>query len=647
MKKIAIKNIKIRNFKCFKNLELNFSNKNIIIGDNAEGKTSIYDAYLWCLFGKNSEDKKEFTFKNIFYQQDEEISVEVFLIENENISHIFKREIKERFDLNNKFTGNETKYYYNNVAVKATEYNNIVNNLFDEKYFKLLSNIYYFFDLRWEDRRAILLNLIDKEYLDENYILSLIGDNDIINSINERKRLNIISNTKFLEFLNSNINLIKNDIQNNKIRISENYNNINKYKDYSIEEILNIINDLNDIITDKNNDLKKIKENKNKTYIELINKNNELLLNIKALQNEIQKIKYNELEKLNNEKNNLNLLLNNLNNSLKLKSNQAQNVKFEIEQNKNKIQTLNNDKNKLLNEKLEIDERATKCKMCGQTLPNHKEIIEKMIKDYNINKSNKITEIDKNINKLNEDINKLENEYNYLISVIEKNKLDIEDIKNKISDIDNKINNFSLSEDSKLKIEYINNEINKTNSIIEENNKKINDIETNNDNLIISNIEKEISSLKDEISLLTNELKIKQRIEELKIIIENNQNKIAQYQVYKNSIEKFERMKSNIIEEQANKCFSFVQFKLFKENINGTIENACNVYINNVPYEDANYASKINAGIEIINVLSIALDYFVPLFVDNTESVSQIIPSYSQTIYLEKVKNEKLKIINQ
>jgi len=137
------------------------------------------------------------------------------------------------------------------------------------------------------------------------------------------------------------------------------------------------------------------------------------------------------------------------------------------------------------------------------------------------------------------------------------------------------------------------------------------------------------------------------RIDELKKNIEVSQNKIAEYQLYKTSIEKFEIIKSNIIEEQANKCFSFVSFKLFKKNINGTIENVCNVYINDVPFEDANYASKINAGIEIINVLSLSLDYFVPLFVDNTESVSKIIPSYSQTIYLEKVKNQSLKIINQ
>lgn len=647
MKKILVKNIKIKNFKCFKIFEADFSSKNIIIGDNAEGKTSIYDAYLWCLFGKNSEDKKEFTFKNIFYEGDEEISVEVFLVENENISHIFKREIKERFDLNGKFIGNETKYYYNNVAVKATDYNNIVNSLFDEKYFKLLSNIHYFFNLKWEDRRAILLNLINKEYLDENYILSIIGDSDIINAINERKRLNIISNIKFLEYLNTNINLIKTDIQNNKIRISENYNMLHKYKDYSIENILDIINDLDKKIENKNNDLKQIKENKNKTYSDLINQNNQLLLKIKSLENQIQNIKYNELETLNNEKNNLISSLNNFNNSLKLKLSHIQNIKFEIDHNKNKIQTLNNDKNKLLNEKLEIDERATKCKMCGQTLPNHKEIIEKMIKEYNINKSNKITEIDKNINKLNEEINKLENEYNNLISETDEHKLNIENINNKINDIENKINNFSISKESQEKIENINNEINKINSIIEENNKKINNIETNNDTSIITDIEKEISSLKDEKSILTNEIKIKERIEELKKIIEDNQNKIAIYQNYKSSIERFERMKSNIIEEQANKCFNFVQFKLFKENINGTIENTCNVYINNVPYEDVNFASKINAGVEIINVLSIALDYFVPLFVDNTESVSNIIPSYTQTIYLEKVKNEKLKIINQ
>ena len=63
MKNIRIDRLRLENFKCHEALELNFDGQDrTIYGDNATGKTSIYDGMIWLLFGKDSAGNGE---KNI------------------------------------------------------------------------------------------------------------------------------------------------------------------------------------------------------------------------------------------------------------------------------------------------------------------------------------------------------------------------------------------------------------------------------------------------------------------------------------------------------------------------------------------------------------------------------------------------------
>ena len=50
----------MENFKGIKSLDVNFSNKTSIKGQNAVGKTTIFDAFTWLLFNKNSAGEEKF-----------------------------------------------------------------------------------------------------------------------------------------------------------------------------------------------------------------------------------------------------------------------------------------------------------------------------------------------------------------------------------------------------------------------------------------------------------------------------------------------------------------------------------------------------------------------------------------------------------
>ena len=60
MKDIKIMQLALENFKCHKSLKIDFDGRNATIyGDNAAGKTSIYDALMWLLFSKDSHGNGE------------------------------------------------------------------------------------------------------------------------------------------------------------------------------------------------------------------------------------------------------------------------------------------------------------------------------------------------------------------------------------------------------------------------------------------------------------------------------------------------------------------------------------------------------------------------------------------------------------
>ena len=99
-------------------------------------------------------------------------------------------------------------------------------------------------------------------------------------------------------------------------------------------------------------------------------------------------------------------------------------------------------------------------------------------------------------------------------------------------------------------------------------------------------------------------------------------------------IDEFTKAKISESEARINSRFTFVQFKLFDTQINGAVVPTCEALINGVPYSDANTASQINAGLDIINVLSKFYGVSAPVFIDNRESVSFILPTETQIVNL-------------
>ena len=96
--------------------------------------------------------------------------------------------------------------------------------------------------------------------------------------------------------------------------------------------------------------------------------------------------------------------------------------------------------------------------------------------------------------------------------------------------------------------------------------------------------------------------------------------------------------------KRINGLFSLVSFSFVDEQLNGNEKITCVCTVDGVPFPDLNNATKINAGLDIINAICQAKGISAPIFIDNRESVNQLIPTVSQVINLSVSTHSKLMI---
>lgn len=98
--------------------------------------------------------------------------------------------------------------------------------------------------------------------------------------------------------------------------------------------------------------------------------------------------------------------------------------------------------------------------------------------------------------------------------------------------------------------------------------------------------------------------------------------------------ERFIRTKVRLLEKSINSRFKIATFRLFVEQVNGGLEERCDVSVNGVPYGSLNNAARICAGLDIIDTLSAYFGRWLPIIVDNSEAVVSLPPTKSQQIKL-------------
>ena len=150
MKQIRLINLTLRGWRGAENLTLNFGGESALIsGRNASGKSRVMDAFLWLLFGKDSQDRKDYELRTRTadgkVQHHTECSVQGTLsIDGEVVT--LRREYKEQWvrprgQKEEVFKGNVTECSWNDVPVRVGDFQKRVNSeIIDDTLFHLTSS---------------------------------------------------------------------------------------------------------------------------------------------------------------------------------------------------------------------------------------------------------------------------------------------------------------------------------------------------------------------------------------------------------------------------------------------------------------------------------------------------------------------------
>lgn len=640
---IRIYNLKLKNFKGIKDLEIVFDGKDTnIYGKNATGKTTVFDAFKWLFFDKDSNDKKDFNIKTLDENNNPihylEHEVEATLIidgQDMNFKKMFKEKwIKKRGQEQQEFSGHETSYWIDEVPIKKKDYEEKINSIIPESLFKLITDPLFFNNqMSWKERRELLINISGSTITDEN----------ILNSDEKFTTLKVNLEGRSIEdyskVLAAKIKELNNDREKIPIRIDEltktlitehniNYEDLENEKNMCNEELQKIEAEMTDIQT-------RAKENMKKADQLGIAKNE--LNNLKFRLEVEHNNKYSqEAIKLQNEKT---LVESSLRNKRQEYEERGQKIDQDSKR-KEDLYAKWDEVNKLT---LEFDPNSFICPTCKREYETDK--IEEIKKEFETNFNNHKNSEKQAINIEGQTINARIQENT---NAREKLQVEIKELETKLETISKELETIENQQSGAKDFDVTSlpqyqeklKEVEKLQEIV---NKLIADDTTEIQNRK-SNIIQQINNIDKQLNERDVQEKTKARIEELEKQEEDIAQKVQELESQQFQIEEFTKTKVELLENAINSNFEIVNFRLFKTQINGGLEECCDTLVNGVPYSDVNNAHKIIAGLDIIKTLSKFYNNSAPIFIDNRESINTLCTINAQIISLIVTEDTKLRI---
>lgn len=666
MKKIKLLSMRIQNFKGCKDKTIDFGDKTRISGANATGKTTIFDAFTWLLFERDSLGSSNFDIRpldengkmidNIEISVESKISVDGNEYELKKVQK--QKWVKKRGTGTTELQGNINEFGINGYPKSQKDFKDFIAGIIDEDIFTLITNPAAFNALPWKKQRETLMKFV-----------GTFSDAEIAETFGERytkliPELRIASTEDILKKYTKAKTALNKDMVEIPARIDE----------ISKQLVIADVGALEVEKAAKEAALQKVEDeiSGGNSKLEEINSKREKIMNLKLHLSEVQNTENQKL--MENSK------------AAREKVAVAEKALADV---KHKIAMLSDEINathdryeaqKIRTERLSADWKAEKvraypaltpleplsedaliCPTCGQTLPE--EIKQKKIADYEARKTayeaKYVKDKESFEKKRAENLARIEADGKQSAALRDELKAKEEELRNQMAEESKK-----LAEKQKTHNEA-KEELNKypITADVSENAEYLATVEK------ISVLEKEIEVMSADISgkaeletkkaVLKNEIaeiagkimaadntKVKARIAELEAEQKAVGQKIADQEQMIDLVEDFIRTKMNMISDKINGMFKIVSFKLFAEQINGGIKETCECTVNGVPLSSLNNGHRIVAGLDIIHSLSNLYGVSCPIFVDNAESINDFnIPEMdAQMIYLTVTDDKELKV---
>lgn len=158
-------------------------------------------------------------------------------------------------------------------------------------------------------------------------------------------------------------------------------------------------------------------------------------------------------------------------------------------------------------------------------------------------------------------------------------------------------------------------------------------------------LQKKRDELKKQLDVRDIVAKKRERITELQEEEKTLNTQLSELESKEEIAKEFTKAIITELESKVNALFTNVRFTMFEHKLNGALKPTCECSVGGVPYSDLNNADKINAGIDIINAICSYNNVYAPCFIDNAESINDVLPMKSQAIHLIVSRDKQLTVI--
>ena len=637
------------NFKGVRELTVDFDeHETNIFGANHTGKTTLFDAFVWLLFDKDSQDRQNFGIRtydednNIIPKLPHEVSacIEVNGVEI-NLKRCFVENwVKKRGSQEAVYDGNSEERYWNDVPCSKTEFAKKIADICDEGIFKLITNPLYFPAMKPAVQRGMLFQMAG-DLTDAD-----VAASDPQSFANLAEQLTHKTLEEYKKEIAAKKRRINQAIESIPARIDENKRQMPEAEDWSalerdIKKKEAKIKELDGQIADDSKAYQaKAKETAEKAK-ELAEKKRQRISRENAVRDQLLADYYKQVEAYNNRKI------------------AAQQQNFDISQRRRiaeadmrrekesllKLQSDVNDKEKRLS-KLRDEWRSIKsrvfnpenletvCPHCGR--PYDQSQIDRSIEDqrlsFNAHTTHLLEENKTNGKKLASEVEALKAAINQAEDIINEKDEQLAGLVDKpFTEPQPAKPDVTEGIAADTELQQLDKEIAELEAeIAKPIDKPDTEFLTDGKNLLLDGINDDRRKLakRDAIAATM------KRVDELEEELKSNNEALAELEGIEFNILEFGKAKVAMVEDKINSLFSIVKFKMYERQINGGEVETCECMMHGTPYSVLSNSEKINAGLDIINAICRANEVNAPIFIDNRESATDIIDVDSQVINL-------------
>jgi len=638
--------LRLRNFKGVRQFELQPDGWDVtVFGDNGTGKTTLADAFMWLLFGKDSQNRADFEVKTLgpdgqpIHNLEHEVEAVLRLDDGREVTlrKVYREKwTRKRGSAVAEFTGHTVDHYIDGVPTKQSDYSEFIDRIAPEKVFRLLTDPLYFnTQLHWQERRRILLeacgDVSDQDVIAADSRLAPLPDILKGRSVDDHRKVVMARRAE-----------INRELDRIPVRIDEVRRGLPELPASDRADVEARLAELRSRRQELSEELVRV-ESGGQTA--------ELQRQLAEVQAELRAAGLRAQEAASaavaEDKRRLRELEDQLDAALRRMSRldadqrQAEAEAAELERRIAAKRQEWHEVNSLQYAGPPPAEVADSCPACGQALPadqveaaraRAQADYEARLARFNETKAAELERIQQEGKALRAQLDETRTGIERRTAEIQQARAEAATLQQQVEELRQRIAHVQPALDTPEMRRLRERERDLTTQIT----------------LLRQSVADRLAELRGDIRSLDDQIRAVEgslarfdqheqglaRIAELEAEERRLAAEFEELERQLHLMDLFVQAKVRLLTDRINAKFQFARFQLLRTLVNGGVEECCETTYNGVPYQSLNHGARLNVGLDIINTLAQHYGFAPPVWIDNAESVTNILPTRGQQIRL-------------